>query len=278
MSRRCILLPEDLGFYILNAVCHDFIHDFNNYGRMAKILNYIQALVSEASASRADIEEIKSSIVGITDELKAAESKDNDGATKIEPDILVLEEEEPESKEDGSDDWKTLVQSQEEQYLKSSAAEDVEKTIVIPDELRENQAIVNRSIILFGIIQERLPGNRPGTRANIKKINLLQNLTEFIGESRLLVISKISRPIMMRDGVPISRVGGSEQQKGGASAIDIITNDDIVVLHFGTNSNSLSLISQPHNCLTCTPSLIEGNLISFISLFFLISSSAIRYA
>jgi len=36
---------DDLLFYILNAVGHDFIHDFNNYGRMAKILNYIMGLV-----------------------------------------------------------------------------------------------------------------------------------------------------------------------------------------------------------------------------------------
>ena len=36
---------DDLLFYILNAVGHDFIHDFNNYGRMGKILNYIMGLV-----------------------------------------------------------------------------------------------------------------------------------------------------------------------------------------------------------------------------------------
>ena len=57
--------------------------------------------------------------------------------------------------------------------------------------------------------------------------------------------------------------------KGNTSVLPIIpsniTNDDIVVLHFGTNSNSLSLISQPHNCLTCTPSLIEGNCIQGIN-------------
>lgn len=36
---------QDFSFYILNAVAHDFIHDFNNYGRMGKILNYIMGLV-----------------------------------------------------------------------------------------------------------------------------------------------------------------------------------------------------------------------------------------
>jgi len=48
---------EDFAFYILNAVAHDFIHDFNNYGRMGKILNYIMSLVdfrtSQALASAA---------------------------------------------------------------------------------------------------------------------------------------------------------------------------------------------------------------------------------
>jgi hypothetical protein len=37
---------DDMAFYILNAVCHDWIHDFNNYQRMSKILNYIESLVN----------------------------------------------------------------------------------------------------------------------------------------------------------------------------------------------------------------------------------------
>jgi len=57
--------------------------------------------------------------------------------------------------------------------------------------------------------------------------------------------------------------------KGTTSILPIlpanITNDDIVVLHFGTNSNSLSLISQPHNCLTCKPSLVEANCVQGIN-------------
>ena len=48
--------------------------------------------------------------------------------------------------------------------------------------------------------------------------------------------------------------------KGTLSVLPIvpgnITKDDIIVLHFGTNSNSLSLVSQPSNCSTCISSLI----------------------
>ena len=39
---------EDFAFYVLNAIAHDFIHDFNNYKRMRVILNYIMGLVQPA--------------------------------------------------------------------------------------------------------------------------------------------------------------------------------------------------------------------------------------
>jgi hypothetical protein len=60
---------DDLAFYILNAVCHDWIHDFNNYNRMGKILNVIMALVPS------DIS---------TDNLQKADSKLTDAQKKEE--------------------------------------------------------------------------------------------------------------------------------------------------------------------------------------------------
>jgi len=41
---------ENAAWYIYNALIHDFIHDFNNYGRMGKIQKYIQALYTDVTA------------------------------------------------------------------------------------------------------------------------------------------------------------------------------------------------------------------------------------
>ena len=42
---------DKAAWYIYNALIHDFIHDFNNYGRMGKIQIYIQALYKDVTAS-----------------------------------------------------------------------------------------------------------------------------------------------------------------------------------------------------------------------------------
>jgi hypothetical protein len=225
MTIECILSLENLGFYILNAVSHDFIHDFNNYGRMAKILNYIAALVSESMR----VSDASEPIREIGDILKAAEATEV-GPTKIEPPIRLTTGPE-EKEEDDTGDWNALVESQSDQYLKSigeniEVTENIEASINIRRPETLQQELVNRSIRLFGIIQTRHPGgDGRATRANIKKINLLQQITEFIGESKLLAISKLTT--LPASTAASGRKGGSKQQKGGASAIDIITTDDM---------------------------------------------------
>lgn len=42
---------DNAAWYVYNALIHDFIHDFNNYGRMGKIQKYIQALYTDVTAS-----------------------------------------------------------------------------------------------------------------------------------------------------------------------------------------------------------------------------------
>jgi hypothetical protein len=59
---------SDLMFYILNAAGHDFIHDFNNYGRMGKILQYIMGLV-ENTVSSSTTATIKMEMKPVVEEL-----------------------------------------------------------------------------------------------------------------------------------------------------------------------------------------------------------------
>ena len=46
---------ESFDFYILNSVAHDFIHDFNNYGRMENDLKLMHA-IKELRLGGGDIE------------------------------------------------------------------------------------------------------------------------------------------------------------------------------------------------------------------------------
>lgn len=64
---------QDLMFYILNAAGHDFIHDFNNYGRMGKILQYIMGLV-ENTVSTATAAEINREMQPVVAELNRQQS------------------------------------------------------------------------------------------------------------------------------------------------------------------------------------------------------------
>ena len=260
---------EDLGFYILNAVCHDWIHDFNNYERMGKIVNYIMALIPSRE-QRVEIAKIEGNVI----EAQSSES-DVPGATvesAISPDPLKLDiitpqlEEENTNLDDISEipidtskidtvdtkidtvdtkiDTKIdtvdtievistldLYQSQagqflEEESIKKSTIEPI--TYDIPVDITETPApatatlialrnIVNRSRLIFNNIKSSTNSSIM-TRGNIRKINILQKLDNFIGETQLLVISKLQN---IR-----TRTGGGKQN-GGANAIDIITSDDI---------------------------------------------------
>lgn len=222
---------QDLGFYVLNAVCHDWIHDFNNYERMSKILNYILALIPsknlvEAStalsvATNEDESEGKMSTDDTSSEPTInIEDRNISDTTPVEtptnvfqapitePEVVTVQE---------------LYESQVDQYL--------DNTPLIPQEIQllteslpAHQAIVNKSIQAFNEIKINTQAYQM-TRGNVRKINILQKLSDFIGEAQLLVISKISNVI----GSFTQGRGGSKEIIGGASAIDIIKTDDITL-------------------------------------------------
>jgi hypothetical protein len=222
---------QDLGFYILNAVCHDWIHDFNNYDRMSKILNYIMGLIpSKESVDvtpaifAAAMEDIGSDrIISTSDDISSEPSiTDEDrnisditpmetptsvfASPILEPETLSVEE---------------LYGSQVDQYLENKSEMSPQELPMETQGLSAHQTIVNNSIQEYNEIKSNINGYRM-TRGNVRKINILQKLEEFIGESQLLIISKIS------NNTQPSR-GGSKEIVGGASAIGIIKTDDITL-------------------------------------------------
>lgn len=215
---------EDLGFYILNAVCHDWIHDFNNYNRMRKIVNEIMQLVPDKSIPKPNIQQAVSTAMEQektvpepeTFEIQiAAEDRNLDDTTLIQASVassdekmMVEDVEEPSVDEPSVDE---LYESQEEYYLN-------EEVPTVPDIVAEgpHQAIVNESIEFYKSIKSTTNRYKM-TRGNVRKINILQKLESFIGESQLLVISKIS-----------DSAGAGGGKMHGGSGINIITESHIV--------------------------------------------------
>lgn len=273
---------EDLGFYILNAVCHDWIHDFNNYGRMAKILNYILALIPSVVpaadvaaadvAATADIAAAADIVATVPDELAAATLSSSDATDVVAVDYSLGEADNaPPPVADAAasiadnvdavvadkaiidddtlsavaandafdiairdaalDDavnipiiipWDTLIESQGHKYFDNEKVSDLDDIINVPEILIPNKNVILSSIHLFRLITQSVGNYR--LRSTIKKINILQQLSEFIGKSQLLVISKLQPR-----GIS-STNGGYKKQNGGAdSGIDIITTDDITL-------------------------------------------------
>lgn len=252
---------SDLGFYILNAVCHDWIHDFNNYKRMSKILNYIMELINQvgsivkserdslslfAKEIDSDIKildnmdtpkstnseakgkaegkveakgkaEVKDTVVGKAEAkgtVGKAESKAVDTA-KVKGTLVEKAEDKEETEND------ELFNAQSEKY--SIDEEDIQ--VITPEELltanniNTNQNIVLKSKHLYNNLHIK---SRISDRINKERIMALQELEEFTNEAKFLVISRLNYGNMnVRHG------GSSTPQKGGASAIDIITKDDI---------------------------------------------------
>jgi hypothetical protein len=207
---------DDLGFYILNAVCHDWIHDFNNYERMGKIVNYIIGLIPDAvtqlnevnkelveaeTADNARDNNTANSIIATT---STNATSNNNG--QVEGDVPVDEEYSLSAGE--------LISSLEDEYL-IDASDNLIPQVTSTD--IPEQSIVNKSIEAYNTIKKMI--HTKGTRSNIIKINILQNIAEFIGESQLLVISKLKSIGF--------NIGGYTNQRGGAAAINIITTDDI---------------------------------------------------
>jgi len=238
---------EDLGFYILNAVCHDWIHDFNNYERMGKILNYIMDLVpskelddvsSSLSAAATEDVDVTDSIVALPTPSRPSKRKLDEArqeAETPEPDAETPEEAEARQKAEARQEAASkqeaeeaalapsaeeLYASQVDQYLENIQLTN-EGTPIIATGLSIHQSIVNKSIQAFNYVKTNTQTYFM-TRGNIRKINILQKLGEFIGEAQLLVISKISS-ITQRGS------GGFKKIIGGASAIDIIKTDDITL-------------------------------------------------
>ena len=224
---------QDLGFYILNAVCHDWIHDFNNYERMSKILTYIQGLLpskqladvstSISSAEMEDVvgsEEVSPKENISSEPIITSEDRNITDTTLIEQtptepttSVFQMSVVEPEVV-----NVQELYSSQVDQYLENTPL-----TIEITSEsLPAHQTIVNKSIEAFNEIKINTQAYRM-TRGNVRKLNILQRLGDFIGEAKLLVVSKLSSMI----GIPKRARGGSYEMKGGSSAIDIIKTDDI---------------------------------------------------
>ena len=230
---------QDLGFYILNAVCHDWIHDFNNYERMGKILNYIMQLVpsrelvdvstslSAAVNEDTQIETLTSSFDLLTSSAVVMEQKPI--ITEEDRNILDTTNEENIPNETPTIDpnvlsVKDLYDSQVDQYLEDTSLTS-ENTQIITDSLPQHQSIINNSIKAFNDIKKNTESYNM-TRGNVRKINILQKLGDFIGECKLLIISKISSII----GIGGMRANeGSKKIIGGASAIDVIKTDDITL-------------------------------------------------
>ena len=224
---------QDLGFYILNAVCHDWIHDFNNYERMGKILNYIMQLVPSR-----ELVDVSTSLSAAVNEDTQIDTLTSSSPTVMEQKPIITEEDrnilDTTNEENILNDTPTLepnvlsvkdlYDSQVDQYLEDTSLTS-ENTQIITDSLPQHQSIINNSIKAFNDIKKNTESYNM-TRGNARKINILQQLGEFIGECKLLIISKISSII----GIGGMRANeGSKKIIGGASAIDVIKTDDITL-------------------------------------------------
>ena len=230
---------QDLGFYILNAVCHDWIHDFNNYERMGKILNYIMQLVPSR-----ELVDVSTSLSAAVNEDTQIDTLTSSSPAVMEQKPIITEEDrnilDTTNEENIPNDTPTLdpnvlsvkdlYDSQVDQYLEDTSLTS-ENTQIITDSLPQHQSIINNSIKAFNDIKKNTESYNM-TRGNVRKINILQQLGEFIGECKLLIISKISSIIGIGGigGIGGMRANeGSKKIIGGASAIDVIKIDDITL-------------------------------------------------
>lgn len=180
----------DLAFYILNAVCHDWIHDFNNYERMSKILEYINNLVNLTNTKEDEPKTIE-----MTTEEGVYESKNSEplGGLTGGTEPMSVSTEEDEEKE-----YKFMLDSQSEQYLDN---EYLDNDYNFNDKLKK---YFNYRYTHFDDELVKL------------KINIFQNIEDFIGETKLLVISRL-----LNISIDIS----IEQDK---APIKYITDNDIL--------------------------------------------------
>lgn len=243
---------EDLAFYILNAVCHDWVHDFNSYDRLAKIVDYIMSIVPPSSAAKKDTLSTGIVYVAASEDLEprplvfgshSAAAVDSESAAAVHvsskmevdetpqgvvdaalPDDFISTDLLPTETDDDDDDVrKVTVKDQYEalvdEYLNPVPTDDVSIT-----GLNAHQALVATSINLYNKLESNTqPDPYMRTRGNDFKIYILQKLSDFIGEVKFLVISKLSDVYSM-----FTRMRGS-RQRGGSNGINVITKEDIVM-------------------------------------------------
>jgi hypothetical protein len=216
------------AFYILNAVAHDFIHDFNNYIRMNKILSYIMELARDVGLAVAP-----SSVPMDTDDIslpttgkrtREDDENGNEADKKPRGETTPMDVSDEGSQDIGNDNIETdnistnnLLISQKEENFKDEMIEPITTTLY-DTELENIKSTVNTNIDMYNQISSNVPS--VNTRATIKKLNVLQKLKDFIQESKYLIISKL------RSLVPLSYLRGGSVQKGGYG-LDIITREHI---------------------------------------------------
>jgi len=167
---------DDLAFYILNAVAHDFIHDFNSYSRMSKILEEIKilALASEETNTLASEETntLATSSSGKTKKLK--KSNILSGGTDTPTDEATALE------EISTDEY---IASQKEQFDYVYIDNNIDNLLhkLLTDAINQYNGLVSN------VRQEDVPS--AGTRGNLRSLYKLQKLEDFINESKLLIIS-----------------------------------------------------------------------------------------
>jgi len=214
---------SDFDFYVLNAVAHDFIHDFNNYSRMSSILEYIMSLKPQTGQ------------IGGNDRFEDIEIED----TPIE-DIPIDEYDifnNTQNSIDNMDITKNI--STEEMYdsqIEQHYSGEIGKLIIsdLDDGLRMVGEITNKNIEFYNSIQRSI-ANRRVTRSVTNSIYKLQLLRDLIQESIFLIISKLQP---RNDRIPTTiqaiSIGGKKQKKNikikqiGGSGINIIGKTDII--------------------------------------------------
>lgn len=251
---------DDLLFYILNAVGHDFIHDFNNYGRMGKILNYIMGLVQHVVVSPQDMVFVTSEFLPSVRELEQQQQTDTQDPTDM-PDPNAMDDDEvqvnttiPEYEDQATTISQTtstennVLENQETNPLDNPLDNPVDDStknlttdILEESQIEENfrsepiklinidtssetpiQNITNKNIRMFNLITQNLSSRT--TRTTTKKLNILQRLKDFIQETKFLIISKL-RSLSSGGRGGINR---NKKQKGG-NGINIITRDNIIL-------------------------------------------------
>ena len=236
---------DDLLFYILNAAGHDFIHDFNNYGRMAKILNYIMGLVqglgkldTEGTQLLGSVQALASEVVAPPENIPEYEDE------RPTPEPTPTSEPTPTPEPTPNTENDTIIDNPVDNSTQAISTNDLVKS-QIDENLRDEKiqlvpisttssdnqivAITNHNIVVFNnIISEKTSVKRDITRATYKKLNALQKLKDFIQESKFLIISKLQSPSKFpRKGKQTGKGKPAKKQTGG-NGIDIITRDDII--------------------------------------------------